>query len=129
MQKIKEDSVVFDGATNLIWQRSGSKTYLSYENAKKYINNLNNDGFAGSKNWRLPTLEEAMSLMETEETNGLFIDPIFDDEKEFIWTADLVEGKPRAAWVVIFSRRSCGWIELDLTTYVRAVRSRQSSTE
>ena len=38
--------------------------------------------FSLARNRRLPTLEEAMSLMEpTEKSSGMHIDPVFDNIK------------------------------------------------
>ena len=53
-----------------MWQQSGSSERMQFEDAKKWITELNLKGFAGFNDWRLPTLEEAMSLMEPEQKNG-----------------------------------------------------------
>ena len=68
-----------DYASSLMWQQSGADKYMEYEKAKEYVDQLNRDQFAGYSDWRLPTLEETMSLMEpTKNKNGLYIDPLFD---------------------------------------------------
>ena len=92
--------------------------------AKKYIENLNAKDFAGLRDWRLPTLEEAMSLMEPEKKNGdLYIDPVFNKKQQWIGTADTVKGEPRA-WIVYFDGGYCYCSSyLYFTNYVRAVRS------
>jgi hypothetical protein len=126
---IKGEKVVFDHASNLMWQQSGSPKYIKYDAAKKYVDDLNKKAFAGFKDWRLPTLEEAMSLMETEKKNGnLYIDQVFDKHQEWIWTSDPVQGESRA-WVVLFANGRCSWGSLNVVYSVRAVRSGQSSTE
>ncbi|MBD3338831.1 MAG: DUF1566 domain-containing protein [Candidatus Lokiarchaeota archaeon] len=127
---LNDDKVVYDHATGLMWQQSGSKERMNYENAKKWIDQLNVDKFAGFSDWRLPTLEEAMSLMEPQKNeHSLYIDPLFDAEQLWIWTADSVKGE-RRQWVVLFSSGGCddGFLYYD-GYYVRAVRSGQSSTE
>jgi hypothetical protein len=127
---IKNEDVVFDASSDLMWQQGGSYQKIKYDAAKKYVDDLNKKGFAGFKDWRLPTLEEAMSLMETEKKNGnLYIDPVFDKQQEWIWTSNLLQGESRAAWVVGFDLGSCLWSVLDYGICVRAVRSGQSSTE
>ncbi len=127
---IKGDKVVFDEASGLIWQQSGSSDSMTYDEAKNYIKELNEKGFAGYKDWRLPTLEEAMSLMEAEKKRGnLYIDPVFDNKQEWIWISDLYQGESRAAWVVSFSYGRCNWNSFFHGSYVRAVRSGQSSQE
>lgn len=85
---------------------------------------LNNRSFAGYNDWRLPTLEEAMSLMEPTQKNG--IDGAFSFWQFWIWTSS----KPTAgmAWIVPFGGGSCLLSDVSLSTaYVRAVRSGQSS--
>ena len=84
LKEIDDDRIVFDEIMALIWQQSGSSSYMNFENAKKYIDKLNNDRFAGSDKWRLPTLEEAMSLMESKKKNDLYIDRIFDCKQAWI---------------------------------------------
>lgn len=57
--------------------------------------------------WRLPTLEEAMSLMEpVRNEDGLFINPVFSDKQRWIWTAD--QHGVSSAWVVYFGGGGCG---------------------
>ncbi|MCB0276406.1 MAG: DUF1566 domain-containing protein [Calditrichaeota bacterium] len=121
-------NLIFDHATGLIWQQSGSER-LNYADAQKYIDQLNQQKFAGFDDWRLPTLEEAMSLMEREEKNeGLYINPLFDLQQFYIWTADRYSAS--RAWLVGFNYGYCAHDRVDdfIGSYVRAVRSgRQSS--
>ena len=78
-QKTINGEVVFDETTKLTWQQSGSEKDINYDGARKYIAKLNRDKFAGKGDWRLPTLEEAITLLEREKkSNGLFIKPVFD---------------------------------------------------
>jgi hypothetical protein len=117
----QDGKVVFDGTTGLMWQQGGSSNYMKFADAHNYIRQLNSQRFAGYSDWRLPTLEEAMSLMEPEKKNGdLYIDPVFDKTQWYIWTADKVTAG--VAWVVGFSYGGCNPNALDLNDYVRAVR-------
>lgn len=128
LKMVEGDKIILDLTTNLTWQQGGSSQSLEeYGEAEEYINRLNHKEFAGFKDWRLPTLEEAMSLMEPEiKNNNLYIDPVFDKCQRWIWTAD--RNSDSAAWYVGFSSGGCyyyygGGI---ITSYVRAVRSGQS---
>jgi len=123
------DKVVIDHATGLMWQQGGALNHMDYEDAKKWIAELNKKDFAGYYDWRLPTLEEAMSLMEREKRRDLYIDPVFDSKQSWIWTSDFYKGGSRA-WVVSFGDGGCGdYNFFNLGSYVRAVRSGQSSKE
>lgn len=118
-----DDKIIYDAATGLQWQRGGSDYNMTYDETKKYIHELNKTGFAGFSNWRLPSLKEAMSLMEPEKMNGeLYIDPMFDQTQRWIWTTDQFPGQSWA-WVVDFSHGECNGLYLYYNFYVRGVRS------
>jgi len=110
-----------------MWQQGGSPDYMVFEKAKKYIDELNQQKFAGFNDWRLPTLEEAMSLMEPKKNQaGLYIDERFDSNQWWIWTSDSVKGESWA-WVVYFGSGGCYGSLFDPNPHVRALRSGQSS--
>ena len=112
----------------MIWQQSGSFTEMIYEDVRTYLAELNNKGYAGLNNWRLPTLEEAMSLVEPKMMDrNLHIDSKFDRIQRYIWTSDK-EKKYFNPWMVSFTSGSCRDLSsFDGRSYVRAVRSAQSS--
>ena len=61
--------VVLDRTSGLLWTRTGSpyewlRVYLSDKDGESWLVELNRHGYAGRHDWRLPTLEEAMTLME-----------------------------------------------------------------
>jgi hypothetical protein len=118
--------VVLDRATGLMWQQSGSVKEISYSDAKKYVARLNSGQFAGYNDWRMPTLEEAMSLMEsTENDSGRYIDQVFDNTQKWIWTSDTNE--VTLAWLANFISGNCytypnDYFDFTSGGYVRAVR-------
>jgi hypothetical protein len=116
--------LVIDHVTDLVWQRSCSKDYsLSFEQALNYVDSLNKEAYGGYDNWRLPTLEEAMSLMENRRRGFLFLDPLFEPMRHS-WTHDmagLLRGAWRA-WVVDYEDADC-YPHFIIRSYgVRAVR-------
>ncbi|MBT3881343.1 MAG: DUF1566 domain-containing protein [Candidatus Scalindua sp.] len=121
-----DGKVVFDYASGLMWQQSGSSKDISFGEAEKYVEQLNSDQFAGYSDWRLPTLEEAMSLLEsTEKSGGLNIDPVFDTTQRWIWTSDI--NNTSLAWLVNFISGNCytyvnDYFDFISGGYVRAVR-------
>ena len=126
LHKFKGDKIVHDHTTGLMWQQSGSSEHMNYSNAENYIRDLNNKRFAGYDDWCLPTLEEAMSLMEPKQQDRLYLDPEFDRKQTMIWTADKYSAS--AAWVVLFSDGHCNSFHVGYrySFDVRAVRAGQS---
>lgn len=116
----KDSKVIYDKATKLMWQQSGSEM-VKYDEAHNYIRQLNLEGFAGCFDWRLPTLKEAITLLKPEESNNkLFIDHKFDNKQASIWTSEL--SYFMCAWVVDFDQGYCVRGGVDSRHSVRAVR-------
>ena len=115
------DGTVTDRATGLMWQQSGSEKRIFRKDRQACIEKLNKEKFAGYDDWRLPTLEELASLLEPEEQNGLYIDPMFDRRQRWCWSAD--KQNSGSAWLVHFFYGSVYWSNVDYNGYVRAVRS------
>tara|TARA_Y100000031_G_scaffold113246_1_gene125092 strand:+ start:132 stop:569 length:438 start_codon:yes stop_codon:yes gene_type:complete len=130
LEIIRGDKVVVDNATGLMWHQSGSDD-IEWNKAKKWIKKLNKRikkpnkirGYAGYHDWRLPTVDEAVSLLESNKMNGnLYIDPVFSEEQLWIWTGDKFENEvgSEVAWNVNF--RS-GDVDRSIISCVRPVRS------
>jgi ubiquinone/menaquinone biosynthesis C-methylase UbiE len=86
---IKGDTIVIDEASGLMWYQGGSSRFMSYFDAKEWIIEQNSKGFAGYYDWRLPTAEEVISLLESsKKSNGMYIDPIFSQQQSWFWTGD-----------------------------------------
>ncbi len=123
---LNDGKVVLDHASGLMWQQSGSAKDISYDEARKYVAMLNSDHYAGYNDWRLPTLEEAMSLVEpTEKNGGLHIDQVFDTTQRWIWTSDM--NNTSLAWLINFVSGNCytyvnDYFDFTSGGYVRAVR-------
>ena len=113
--------VILDRATGLLWQQSDSSEYMTLADAQKYVDDLNRQKFAGYSDWRLPTLEEAMSLMEPAKNRDLYIDAKFDAKQRWIWTSDIYSAG--RTWDVDFDDGFCGLYAIGLDYSVRAVRS------
>jgi len=116
-KSIKGGNVVIDHATGLMWLQSGSKEYMQWIAAMGWVRNLNAREYAGYSDWRLPTIEEAASLLEPVKKNALYIDPVFDKEQWGIWSGDKRGG---STWSVYFSLGNVRWRYKN--RYVRPVR-------
>jgi hypothetical protein len=131
---LEDDLVVVDRSAGLMWQRGGSgREYFTFRKAAEYARGLS---YAGFQDWRVPSLEEAMSLMTAEE-NGVPGEVILGSERvkgvmhldrtfetwaaPFIWTADLADS-PGRGWVVYFWDGKCVTESVDFNATVKAVR-------
>jgi hypothetical protein len=115
------DKVVMDRTADLIWQQGGSKKEMTFEEAEDYIRDLNKVKYGGYDNWRLPSLEEAMSLMKPSDKNSkIHVECMFDQSQRVIWTADKISVSH--AWVVDFLHGGCEGYGANDTSFVRAVR-------
>jgi len=118
------DGTVSDRNTGLMWQKSGSNNYMSFKDAKDYIKSLNQEKFAGYNDWRLPTIEELASLLESSQLNkGLYIDPLFDSQQSWCWSS--TTRSSGSWWRVYFYNGDVDWCYVGCSSYVRGVRARQ----
>jgi hypothetical protein len=122
LKVINDDKVVIDHATGLMWHQNGSDNYMKRNAAKQWVRGLNSRGHAEYSDWRLPTVEEVASLLEpSEKDGGLYIDPIFSNKQEWIWSGD--EYGSEGAWGVYFSSGLVFWVNFASEFSVRPVRS------
>ncbi len=121
---VKEDTVIYDAATKLTWLGGSDFPRMQWIKAKAYVDTL---AYAGG-GWRLPTLKEAMSLIEPEKVDqpkgdGLHIDARFNDTPYF-WTVE--KHTNLRVWYVVFKNVGrCSFIDSRRSiaiSHVRAVR-------
>lgn len=127
LEKIQGRKVVIDKTTNLMWHWIGSKKNTeSKSKVLKWIDKLNVKGYAGFNNWRLPTLEEAISLIESKK---LFewartIDSVFSKTLKSTWTGDTYSDTKLKGrlYGVLFEKGGINW-NWNYKCYILPVRS------
>ena len=98
---------VSDITTNLMWERGGSDIN-SIRRIQDRAKQLNESKLAGYDDWRLPTIEEGLSLLEKiKNDNDLYLHPCFSKAQPFIFTAD--QRDPGGHWFVDFAQARVFW--------------------
>ncbi|MCB1171659.1 MAG: DUF1566 domain-containing protein, partial [Leptospiraceae bacterium] len=76
------DGTISDLATGLMWSREDSKKAMNWEDALRWIQDLNRKKHLGYSDWRLPDARELQSIVDytrsPQEDNGPAIDPMFE---------------------------------------------------
>ncbi len=112
--------LVQDPYARLLWQRSGIAYPCNWMQARDYIRRLNAQRFAGRTEWRLPTIDELITLLRpTPQLQDLCIAPLFDPSQRWLWSAD--RRSFTAAYYVDVQLGFVGWQDMSAPYYVRAV--------
>jgi hypothetical protein len=117
--EIINSRVVFDHAQGLLWMRGGSDFALYWTGVDAYVRSVNRSKFIGHTNWRLPNLNEAMSLMRYKKANGSHVDSRFGIRQTSIWTSDSFGDDKK--WVVQYDKGRCNEGCYKYKRYVRLV--------
>ena len=98
---------VSDRATGLMWQRGGTDI-MSHRSMRREIARINSERFAGHDDWRLPSLAEALSLLEREKsTADQYLHPCFSREQPFVFVE--ATRSPGGYWFVDFKQGRAYW--------------------
>jgi hypothetical protein len=122
VKSIGYEKVVIDHVTGLMWHQSGSERFKDKGKIAGWVDNLNLKGYAGFNDWRLPTAEEAASLLEPKQKYGdMYVDTVFDNKQPWIWTGDSYGDD--AAWAISACYGSVFWSKFNEYYCIRPVRS------
>ena len=115
------DGTVVDIKTGLTWQREPAPERMTWPEAQRYIQQLNETRFAGYADWRLPQNEELASLFLPEENSRrLYLDPVFGPYRCF-WSAT-TRDHHTACYVDFFYKGIYRFPDNYVNHWVRAVR-------
>lgn len=125
-----EDGTIYDSVTSLTWMANDSRLNLekevSYSEAEQYQKDMNEKKFAGHSDWRIPTVQEAMSLFEKEKLNKDFkggdinMDSIFPPGAgNTTWTTST---RGKEAQILFYVNGCPYWYDKDDKTISHAVR-------
>jgi serine/threonine-protein kinase len=116
------DETVTDSTARRMWQQSGSPFQLRWHEAWDYIERLNTERFAGHRGWRLPTIDELITLLrDVPRAGDDCIAPMFERSRIWLWSCD--RRSFTAAWYVSSDMGFVAWQDFSANFFVRAVRS------
>lgn len=107
---VMNDEAVLDKETGLVWQRTLNIYKTDWQGAVDVAYGM---GFGGRRGWRLPTVEELASLIDTSRRNPAlplghpFIDVQYGNS-DYYWTATTRYSTPEVACIVTFDGGFCG---------------------
>jgi len=133
--------MVLDNATSLVWEVKQNKdgvqnygnpndadnTYSWDESSKKFINALNAAHFGGFSDWRLPSLKELKTIVDSNRTKPAINTDYFPNTQSSSYWSSISDGskyRRNAAGVNFFYGHSYDSL-MGSVIYVRAVRDGQ----
>lgn len=103
----KDGLTVTDMVTGIMWQRGGYDI-TSIRKMVGQVNKANEQNYAGYNDWRLPTMAEALSLMEPEKNRkDLYLHPCFSEREPFIFLNE--KRDPGGYWFCDFKQGTVFW--------------------
>jgi hypothetical protein len=89
---------VADRQTNLTWARNANMARLSWGDASELVKKLNENQYAGSKEWRLPSREELMTLVTSAIRAGYVGGMDYASPYEFLNNRGFDDVQPYFYW-------------------------------
>jgi serine/threonine-protein kinase len=112
-----EGDLVHDQATGLVWKRQASRFPVSFEGAQSYVDQLNEARAHGLCRWRVPTVNELLSLLADGEVHN------FPDHPElpvhWYWSCD--RHGVHESWYVNMDMGFAGVQDINCLNHIRAV--------
>lgn len=130
------DGTITDRATGLMWSKDDSSYCMNWEDALKYVYEMNEQNYLGYNDWRLPNAKELQSIVDytraPDATDplkaGAAIDPIFnitsitneggDLDYPYFWTStthESLQGGQNAVYIAF--GRALGWMQSENGDY------------
>ena len=117
------EHTVIDRTTGLVWQLRGSRYPLTFAGAHTFVEGLNARGVAGCRQWRVPTVNELLSLLPADGGQGLFPESP-DWPVKWLWSCD--RHGHHESWYVNMDMGFAGVQDVNCRNHVRAVATAPS---
>ena len=118
----KTEETVVDRATGLIWQRKDNGLAVTHDTADSFIEILNKKRKSGTSTWRLPTVNELLTLVNDPRLPASSCPKdVWHEDRHWYWSCD--RRSENTSWYINTSLGYTGWQENNCWNYVRAVAS------
>ena len=118
--EVLDKDLVLDCRNRLIWERSGSAYPENVSQTLARIDRMNRRHVGGIDSWRLPTVDELITLVELPSRFEHFCaPPVFDPLQKRLWSSD--RKSATAFWFVSLDIGFVGWLDNTGYAYSRAV--------
>lgn len=114
-----EAETMTDHATGLVWQLRGTPFPLSFSEALAYAEKLNSREFQGFRHWRLPTVNELLSVLPDAAGKALFAHKPASQAVKWLWSCD--RHGHHESWYVNMDMGFAGVQDITCRNHVRAV--------
>jgi hypothetical protein len=136
-EKKSDDESMHDIGNIYYWDRTAYPGFVPlYGNIFDWVDELNNQAFAGHSDWRIPNYRELVSILDLERWDPA-VDPIFHTGctpgctvltcsctvSGLHWSSTTSPFNPVNAWRVDFVGGFVDWYDKDFKIHVRAVRT------
>jgi serine/threonine-protein kinase len=119
---IRDADTMLDEATGLVWQNYPAKQPVDLATAAELVGALNEMRFAGIDGWRLPTVNELLSLCRNPPlVAGVRDGSPFPEDGDWFWSCD--RRSAATSWYANTCLCFAGWQNNDCRFAVRAVAS------
>ncbi|MFZ2727860.1 MAG: DUF1566 domain-containing protein [Methylococcaceae bacterium] len=134
---INTNGTVLDTKTGLLWKQcseglsgincaTGNATTYTWQGALQQAQTVNNVGFTGYKDWRVPNIKELRSITERQCYDPSINLTVFPNTiSNYYWSSSPVAYNSYYAWIVDFYSGSDYWDLKDGNNFVRLVRGGQ----
>ena len=94
---VLDGAAVLDKETGLVWEKSPDTTERTWNNAVSYCYKKT---VGGRKGWRLPTIEELASLIDTTQSNPALPNghPFLNVQSDYYWSSTACAFNTDYAW-------------------------------
>ncbi len=130
--QVNKDNTVTDRKTGLLIIQDPTllgvifQSTLTFADAEKAIVELNSKGYAGHKDWRLPTVEELCGMVDRTKYNPCYDTNIFKGKfNDWYWSGGSCAWNKSCAWCVYSNYGTVYYGGKDNLIFVRPVRSSQ----